>query len=113
MIHVSVTSAPVKWLAAIAGPAALLSACAGGSVIDPTTTAKFVSDVVFQHTGFRVVDVRCPSGVHATAGGRFTCHFTGPEGPYTAYLHIVKVQGRRAVFRWVTQPSVWPAPPLR
>ena len=90
----------------------LLSACGGGSRIDPSSTAKYVVDVVFQQTGFRPVDVRCPSNVPATAGRRFNCYFTGPEGPYTAYLRVVKVQGGQAAFRLKTQPSSWPAPRL-
>jgi hypothetical protein len=91
------------------GVAALLSAC-GQSVIRPSATEKYVSDLVFQQTGFRPVDVRCPSGVPAKAGGTLNCHFTGPEGPYTAYLHIVKVEGDRVAFTARTQPSKWPPP---
>jgi hypothetical protein len=72
---------------------------AAGYHLDPGATANSVDDFVFQKTGFRPVDVRCPSGVPATAGGRFNCHFTGPEGPYTAYVRIVKVQGHRAAFQ--------------
>jgi hypothetical protein len=103
----------LKRLAATACPVVLLSACGGQAALDSGATAKYVDDFVFQKTGFRPVDVRCPSGVPATAGGRFDCHFTGPEGPYTAYLRIVKVQGRRAAFELNTQPSSWPAPKLR
>jgi hypothetical protein len=40
------------------------------------------------------------------------CHFTGPEGPYTAYLRIVKVEGRHVAFQLDTQPLSWPAPKL-
>jgi hypothetical protein len=109
----SITIAPLKWLAAIAFAVTLLSACGGSNKIDPGTTAKYVGDVVSQQTGFRPVDVRCPSGVPANAGGRLNCHFTGPEGPYTAYLRIVKVEGRRVAFDLKTQPSSWPPPTLR
>ena len=66
--------------------------------IDPGATANYVEDFVYQHTGFRALDVRCPSGIPATAGGRFNCHFTGPEGPYTAYMRILNVKGRRVLF---------------
>jgi hypothetical protein len=103
----------LKRLAAIALPVILLSACGGQAVLNSATTANYVDDFVFQKTGFRPVDVRCPAGVPATAGGRFNCHFTGPEGPYTAYLRIVKVHGRKAAFEVDTQPSSWPAPKLR
>lgn len=103
----------LKRLAAALGTVTVVSACGGGSAIDPTATANTVDDFVFQKTGFRPVDVRCPTGVRATAGGRFKCHFTGPEGPYTAYVRIVKVNGHRAAFQIDTQPSSWPAPTLR
>jgi hypothetical protein len=96
-------------LAASVGVAALLAAC-GQSVIKPSATEKYVSGLVFGQTGFRPVDVRCPSGVPAKAGGTLTCHFTGPEGPYTAYLRIVKVEGNRVAFTGHTQPSKWPRP---
>jgi hypothetical protein len=91
----------------------LLSACGGHNRIDPTGTAGYIDRVVFQQTGYRPADVRCPTGIPATPGGRFTCHFTGPEGPYTAYLRIVQVQGRRVLYRLDTRPSSWPAPTLR
>jgi hypothetical protein len=81
-------------------------------VINPSAAAKYVTDLVFQQTGFRPVDVRCPPGVPAKAGGTFDCYFTGPEGPYTAYLRIVKVQGDQAAFTGKTQPSKWRPPTL-
>jgi hypothetical protein len=102
-----------KRLAAIACSATFVSACGVHHAIDPAATAKYIGDVVFHQTGFRPVDVRCPSGIAPSTGGRFTCHFTGPEGPYTAYLLIVKVQGHQAAFRLKTQPSSWPPPTLR
>jgi hypothetical protein len=101
------------WLAAGAGSVALLAACGANHSLDPRTTAKYVGDVVFQQTGYRAVDVRCPSGIPAARGGRFRCHFTGPEGPYTAYLRVVNVHGRSASFQLKTQPSSWPPPSLR
>lgn len=100
----------LRRLAVIACPVILLSACGGSAGLDAAATANYVDDFVFQKTGFRPVDVRCPTGIHATAGGQFTCHFTGPEGPYTAYLRIVKAQGHQAAFDVDTQPSSWPAP---
>jgi hypothetical protein len=100
-------------LAAVAGSVTLLSACGSGSVIEPAATANYIDRVVLHQTGFRPVDTRCPTGIPATPGGRFDCHFTGPEGPYTAYLRIVNVHGRRVAYRLETQPSSWPAPTLR
>ena len=102
-----------KRLAAIAGTVTFVSACGSHPAINATQTARYVRDVVFQQTGFRAVDVRCPSSVPAAPGGRFNCHFTGPEGPYTAYLRIMKVQGHRSAFQLKTQPSSWPPPTLR
>jgi hypothetical protein len=107
-----IRAARLQGLIAIACSATLLSACGGHSTIDASATASYVGDVVFQKTGFRPVDIRCPHGIPATAGGRFNCHFTGPEGPYTAYLRIVKVQGRRVAYQLETQPSSWPPPTL-
>ena len=100
-------------LVAVVASVTLLSACGGSGAIDPAVPMKYIDDVEFQQTGFRPVDVRCPSGIPARQGGRFNCHFTGPEGPYTAYLRIVKVHGHRAAFQLDSQPSSWPAPTLR
>ena len=94
----SVATTLLKQLAPIVCCAALVSACGGHASIDPGATANYVEDFVYQHTGFRATDVRCPSGIDATAGGRFNCHFTGPEGPYTAYMRILNVKGRRVLF---------------
>jgi hypothetical protein len=55
--------------------------------------AQTVVDLVSESTGFTPTDVTCPSGVAATVGGQFECQFTGPEGPYTAYMQISKVDG--------------------
>jgi hypothetical protein len=102
----------LKRLAPLGCCVTLLSACGGHKSIDPAATAKYVGGVVFQQTGFRPADVRCPSGIDAKPGGRFNCHFTGPEGPYTAYLLIQSVDGRRVLYQLKTQPSTWPAPTL-
>jgi Domain of unknown function (DUF4333) len=110
MIRASVATAALRRLAPLVCCAALLSACGGSASIDPGATANYVEDFVFEHTGFRPLDVRCPSGIPATAGGRFNCHFTGPEGAYTAYMSILNVKGRRVRFRVKTQPSSWPPP---
>jgi hypothetical protein len=103
----------LKWLAAVGASVTLLAACGGRAAIDPAATASYIDDIEFQQTGFRPVDIRCPTGIAAVAGGRFDCHFTGPEGPYTAYLRIVKVRGRHAAFQVKTQPSSWAPPKFR
>jgi hypothetical protein len=113
MISTSIRLRTLSSIAVAGCSAALLAACGGHTALDPAATASYIDDVEFHQTGSRPVDTRCPTGVPATTGGRFDCHFTGPEGPYTAYLRIVKVQGRHAAFQLQTRPSSWPAPKLR
>jgi hypothetical protein len=60
----------------------------------PEGAAQTIVDVVSESTGFRPTDVTCPSGVEAKVGQQFECQFTGPEGPYTAYMRISKVDGQ-------------------
>ena len=60
----------------------------------PEGAAQTIVDVVSESTGFRPTDVKCPSGVEARVGLQFECQFTGPEGPYTAYMRIKKVDGQ-------------------
>ena len=76
-----------------------------GSTIKPDGAAKSVTDVVSQQTGFKPTDVKCPSGVDAKVGQEFDCHFTGPEGPYTAHLKVTKVNGDDVEFFIQTKPS--------
>lgn len=72
---------------------------AGTAQAEPTVTvipeaaAQTVANVVSEKTGFQPTDVTCPSGVVATVGQQFECQFTGPEGPYTAYVEITTVDG--------------------
>lgn len=75
-----------------------LAGC-GQSVILAKPTAATVSKFIFDHTGFRPNDVTCPSGVPAKVGGTLKCHFTGPDGKYTAYLTIQSVKGTRVEYR--------------
>lgn len=82
----------------------LLSGC-GGSTIRPGPTEQTIRTFVYEHTGFHATDVRCPAGVPAKGGTRFQCHFTGPEGRYTAYLRILSVQGQRVLYDIVTHPD--------
>ena len=62
-------------------------------IVIPEAAAQTVVDVVSDNTAFTPTDVTCPSGVQAKVGQQFECQFTGPEGPYTAYLQITKVDG--------------------
>jgi hypothetical protein len=75
----------------------LLAAC--GSVILSKPTAQTVSNAVYRRVGFRPTDVSCPSGIPAKVGGRFQCHFTGPDGPYVADLRILRVNGQRVDYQ--------------
>jgi hypothetical protein len=71
-----------------------VAAC-GQSVILQQPTERVVTSFVFDHTGFRPHDVSCPSGVPAKVGRTFQCHFTGPDGKYTAHMTITGVNGSR------------------
>ena len=62
-----------------------------------------ISDFVFRHTRFRPTDVRCPSGIVARAGTRYQCHFTGPDGTYTASVTITTLNGQSAADQIVTR----------
>lgn len=80
-----------------------LTAC--GATIQPDATAKFVSDNVAKKSGFTPKDVKCPDGIDAKEGVEFDCHFTGPDGPYTAHLTILKVNGSDVSFQWTSKPD--------
>jgi hypothetical protein len=53
----------------------------------------------------RPTDVNCPSGIEAKVGGEFDCHFTGPDGKYTAHLKIFSVDGTRVDYDCNTHRS--------
>jgi Domain of unknown function (DUF4333) len=73
--------------------------------VSPEGAAQAVVNVVSQQTGFHPTDVTCPTGVEAIVGGEFECHFTGPDGPYTARMHITKVDGTDVEFDIESRPS--------
>jgi hypothetical protein len=56
----------------------------------------------------RCAAIACPVLLLSACGGQAAL-----DSRATAYLRIVKVQGRRAAFELDTQPSSWPAPKLR
>ena len=62
-----------------------------------------IRDFVYSHTRFRAGDVRCPSGLLARVGLQYQCHFTGPDGTYTAYVTITSINGASAANRIVTR----------
>jgi hypothetical protein len=84
--------------------AALLQLTGCGATVKPEGATRSVIDVVSRQTGFKPIDVHCPSGVKATVGGQFDCGFTGPEGPYVAHMRITKVDGDNVEFDVKTQP---------
>ena len=81
---------------------ALLVGC-GESTIKTHETEHTVTRFVAKQTAYRPTDVRCPSGESAEVGVKFQCHFTGPDGRYTAYLRVLSVDGEKVVYRIVTR----------
>ena len=86
-----------------AGLVLQLTGC--GKTIKPEGAAKSVTDLVSKQTDFKPTDVKCPSGVDAKVGKEFDCHFTGPDGPYTAHLKVQKVNGDDVEFYITTRRS--------
>jgi hypothetical protein len=91
--------------ALLIGAVAVQLAGCSKATIKPDGAAKSVTDLVSEQTGFKPTDVSCPSGVEAKVGVEFECHFTGPEGPYTAHMKVTKVSGQDVVFDIKTQRS--------
>jgi hypothetical protein len=83
--------------------AVVVAGCGGEKTIRPEGAEKSVADLVSRQTSFRPTDVKCPSGVEAKVGEKFECSFTGPEGPYTAFMEVRKVDGEDVVFRIQTR----------
>jgi hypothetical protein len=83
----------VRLGAAVFAGVVVLQLAGCGKTIKPEGAAKSVTDVVSQQTGFKPTDVKCPGGVDAKVGQEFECHFTGPDGPYTANVKVTKVDG--------------------
>ena len=84
-------------------PTALLlvvvAGCGSDATIRPEGAERTIVNFVQRETGFRPTDVKCPDGVEAEVGKRFECSFTGPEGPYTAFMEVRKVDGETVLFR--------------
>ena len=87
---------------AFAGAAQAQPAPATMTVI-PEAAAQTIVNFLSEKFDFRPTDVTCPSGVEMTVGQQFQCQFTGPEGPYTAYMRITKVNGQSAEFNIATR----------
>jgi hypothetical protein len=71
--------------------------------LKPEVAAKSVENLVSKQTGFDPTDVKCPSGVKAKVGQEFDCHYTGPDGHYTAHLKVTKIQGDDVLFDITTK----------
>jgi hypothetical protein len=77
-----------------------------GSTIKPEGAAESVVNLVYEQTGFKPSDVKCPEGIEAKQGEKFECKFTGPEGDeYTANMRVTKVEGDDVEFYIETAPS--------
>jgi Domain of unknown function (DUF4333) len=66
----------------------------------PDKTQSTVADFVANNSPskYRPTDVSCPSGIKAKVGTEFDCHFTGPDGAYTAHLKITSVNGTDVMY---------------
>ena len=93
-----IRSACIRVGVAVCMSVVVLQLAGCSSTLKPDRTAQTVTDFVSSKTGFKPTDVSCPSGVKAEVGREFDCHFTGPEGPYTAHLKITKVNGEDVNF---------------
>jgi hypothetical protein len=67
-------------------------------VLDPKTAEKNLSDAVSQETGDTPTGVSCPDGIDLKVGATFDCHFTLPDGAYTAHCTVTKVDGDKGEF---------------
>jgi hypothetical protein len=92
----------VAGLGLVAGTAQAQPAPATPTVI-PEAASQTIVDFLSERFDFRPTDVTCPSGVESKVGQAFECQFTGPEGPYTAYMQITKVYGQSVEFNIVTR----------
>jgi Domain of unknown function (DUF4333) len=81
--------------AIVVGGAAALQLAGCTKTIKPEATANYVADYVANNSPAKIrpTDVSCPSGIEAKVGMEFDCHFTGPDGNYTAHLKIRSVDG--------------------
>jgi hypothetical protein len=89
---------------AIVCATALLCGC-GESTLKVHETEQTISNFVAKHTHYRPPDVSCPSGISAKVGVQFQCHFTGPDGPYTAYVRVLSVEGEKVIDHIATRPT--------
>lgn len=84
---------------------ALALAACGESTIIADGAEQSVVNVVSEQTDFTPTDVECPDDEPAEVGHTFECRFTGPEGPYTAFMEVLEVDGERVEFKILTRPT--------
>ncbi|HWF55153.1 MAG TPA: DUF4333 domain-containing protein [Solirubrobacteraceae bacterium] len=85
--------------------ALLVAGCTYPVDVSPTGAERAIVNVVSAQTHVRPLDTVCPSGVMATVGASFTCHFVGPHDvTYGAKLRITKVRGQVVTFSITTTP---------
>lgn len=77
---------------------ALALAACGEKTINAQNAADTVDRTVTEKTGFEPTDTSCPEDVKAEVGETFECSFTGPEGPYVAFVRVTEVDGDDAIF---------------
>jgi hypothetical protein len=59
-----------------------------GHKFDAAAAERIVAAFVARRTGFHPRDVTCPAGTIPLVGHTIVCHFTGPDGTYTASILI-------------------------
>jgi hypothetical protein len=59
-----------------------------GNTIHAASAERIVAGFVAKHTGFHPRDVTCPPSTIPLVGHTLVCHFTGPDGRYTATMLI-------------------------
>jgi Domain of unknown function (DUF4333) len=93
--------------AIVVGGAAALQLAGCTKTIKPDATANYVADYVANNSPAKIrpTDVSCPSGIEAKVGTEFDCHFTGPDGKYTAHLKIRSVDGTQVKYNVDTYRS--------
>ncbi|MEA2172167.1 MAG: hypothetical protein QOF76_5467 [Solirubrobacteraceae bacterium] len=64
---------------------------------------KTIRNFVATNTQAEARNVECPSGVKATVGNTFDCHFDGPDGKYVAHMKVRSVDGARVLFDILTE----------
>ncbi len=95
---------------AVAAVAVGLAGCHTTKYVDAKTIEQQITKTVSDQTEYKPTDVKCPTDVPANVGAKFKCNFTGPDGAYTAYVKVTKVEGEHLEFDFKSQLSSDPPP---